>query len=417
MIDAGKVKEDFPIFNVYPDLVYLDNAATTHKPIQVIEAIREFYSQFNANIHRGMYRLSVRATELFEEAHEKIAKFIGASNWSEIIFTKNTTDSINILAYALLNNLGHEDEIIVTLMEHHSNMLPWIRLAELKNLKIKIVEITDDGLLRYDQLANFITKRTKVVAFTHVSNVLGTINNVKSIVKTVKELSDAIVILDGAQSVPHIPINVKELGIDFMVFSGHKMLGPTGIGVLWGRENLLESLKPSIYGGDMVESVEIYVKNGSIINKNVKYAPLPWKFEAGTPNIAAGVGLAKAVEYLTCIGMENVYKHGNALTEYAIKRLQEELGDNILIVGPKEADLRGSLISFTIRGVDPHVVATLLSMSNIAVRAGFHCAQPLHLYLGLKKGSVRASFYIYNDFNDIDVFVEELKKIQTLTTR
>ncbi|MEM4788277.1 MAG: SufS family cysteine desulfurase [Ignisphaera sp.] len=417
MIDVNKVKEDFPIFNVYPDLIYLDNAATTHKPIQVIEAISDFYSQFNANIHRGIYRLSIKATELFEEAHEKVAKFIGANKWFEIIFTKNSTDSINILTYALLDHLSNEDEIIITLMEHHSNMLPWLRLAEIKNLKIKIIEVTNDGLLRYDQLEKFVTKKTKVVAFTHVSNVLGTINNVKRIVKIVKELSDAIVVLDGAQSVPHMPINVKELGVDFMVFSGHKMLGPTGIGVLWGREDLLKTLKPSIYGGDMVESVEIYVENGSIINKNIKYASLPWKFEAGTPNIAAGIGLAKAVDYLIRLGMENVYRHGNALAEYTIKRLQEELGDNVLIVGPKDTSLRGSLVSFIIRGVDPHVVATLLSMNNIAVRAGFHCAQPLHLYLGLKKGSVRASFYVYNDYSDVDSFVEELKKIYMLTMR
>uniref|UniRef100_A0A7C2V8J3 Cysteine desulfurase n=1 Tax=Ignisphaera aggregans TaxID=334771 RepID=A0A7C2V8J3_9CREN len=417
MLKVAKIKEDFPIFRSNPDLVYLDNAATTHKPVHVIEAIRDFYTNFNANIHRGVYRLSVKATEMFEEAHAIVAKFIGAAKWYEVIFTKNTTDSINMLAYALLNHLQQGDEIVVTVMEHHSNMLPWIRLAELRNLNIKFVEVTPNGTLKYDQLSELVTRRTKVVSFTHVSNVLGTINDVDRIVKIVRQESDAIIILDGAQSVPHMPINVKSLGVDFLVFSGHKMLGPTGIGVLWGREDLLKMLSPAVYGGDMIESVEITVQNGAIVSKNIKYAVLPWKFEAGTPNIAAGIGLARAVEYLSNLGMENVRDHEKMLTDYAIKRMQEELEDRVSIVGPRDASMRGGLVSFNLHGIDPHVVATLLSMNNIAIRAGFHCAQPLHIHLGLKRGTARASFYVYNDINDIEVFVEELKKISVMASR
>lgn len=411
MLNVNKIREDFPIFKYNPDLVYLDNAATTHKPIQVIEAIKEFYSEFNANIHRGVYKLSVRATELYEEAHERVAKFIGASNWYEVIFTKNSTDSINMLAYALLDYISSGDEIVLTIMEHHSNMLPWLRLAELRGAKVRFVEVTNEGVLNYDQLAELVNRKTKLVTVTHTSNVLGAINDIKRIVKIVRELSDALVVVDGAQSVPHIPVKVKDLDIDFLVFSGHKMLGPTGIGVLWGREENLKRLTPPIRGGDMVESVEILINNGSIVHSDIKYSALPWRFEAGTPNIAAGIGLAKAVEYLEALGMDDVREHEKRLTEYTLKRLNEGLGDRIKILGPKDLNVRGGIVSFNVSGLDPHVIATLLAMNNIAIRAGFHCAQPLHLYLGLKKGSARASFYIYNDYRDVDIFVEELERI------
>ncbi|MEM1917052.1 MAG: aminotransferase class V-fold PLP-dependent enzyme, partial [Ignisphaera sp.] len=271
-LNVEKIREDFPIFKNNPDLVYLDNAATTHKPIQVIDAIREFYTMYNANIHRGVYRLSVKATELYEEAHAKIAKFISANSWDEVIFTKNSTDAINMIAYALgFTFLEPGDEIVITIMEHHSNMLPWIRIAEMRKAIVKFVEVNSNGILNYEQLAEFINNKTKIVSVTHVSNVLGTINDLQRISKIVRQNSEAILIIDGAQSVPHLPINVKELDIDFLVFSGHKMLGPTGIGVLWGKKDLLEKMLPAIYGGDMVEKVEIIVKNGTIVHKQIDY--------------------------------------------------------------------------------------------------------------------------------------------------
>jgi len=414
-LNVEKIREDFPIFKNNPDLVYLDNAATTHKPIQVIDAVREFYTMYNANIHRGVYRLSVKATELYEEAHTKIAKFIGANSWDEVVFTKNATDAINMIAYALgFTFLEPGDEIVITIMEHHSNMLPWIRIAEIRKAMVKFVEVNSNGILNYEQLTEFVNKKTKIVSVTHVSNVLGTINNLQRASKIVRQNSEAMLIVDGAQSVPHLPINVRELDIDFLVFSGHKMLGPTGIGVLWGKRDLLEKMLPAIYGGDMVEKVEIIVKNGTIVYKQINYNILPWKFEAGTPNIAAGIGLAKAVEYLENIGMQNIETHEKELTKYAIKRLNEELEGCIKILGPQDLDIRGGIVSFTMKGLDPHVIATLLSMNNVAIRAGFHCAQPLHMFLGLSKGSARASFYIYNDYRDIDAFVNELKKLRSL---
>lgn len=411
-LNVEKIREDFPIFKSNPSLIYLDNAATSQKPIQVIEAVKEFYTKYNANIHRGVYSLSIKATELYEEAHKKVAEFIGADSWDEVIFTKNATDAINMLAYALgLTFLNSEDEIIITIMEHHSNMLPWIKLAELKNARVRFVEITRNGELNYEQLEHIVTSRTKIVSITHLSNVLGTINDIKRISKIVRQKSNAVIIIDGAQSVPHMRINVKDIDIDFIVFSGHKMLGPTGIGVLWGRREFLEKMPPIIYGGDMVEKVEIIIKNSDIVYKEIKHNVLPWKFEAGTPNIAAGIGLAKAIEYLEQIGMNNIENHEKELARYTIKRLKEEVNDYVEILGPEEIEKRGGIVSFIVKGIDPHVVAAILAMNNIAIRAGFHCAQPLHTFLGLKKGSARVSFYIYNDYKDVDVFINELKKI------
>lgn len=411
-LNVEKIREDFPIFKSNPSLIYLDNAATSQKPIQVIEAVKEFYTKYNANIHRGVYSLSIKATELYEEAHKKVAEFIGADSWDEVIFTKNATDAINMLAYALgLTFLNSEDEIIITIMEHHSNMLPWIKLAELKNARVRFVEITRNGELNYEQLEHIVTSRTKIVSITHLSNVLGTINDIKRISKIVRQKSNAVIIIDGAQSVPHMRINVKDIDIDFIVFSGHKMLGPTGIGVLWGRREFLEKMPPIIYGGDMVEKVEIIIKNSDIVYKEIKHNILPWKFEAGTPNIAAGIGLAKAIEYLEQIGMNNIENHEKELARYTIKRLKEEVNDYVEILGPEEIEKRGGIVSFIVKGIDPHVVAMILAMNNIAIRAGFHCAQPLHTFLGLKKGSARVSFYIYNDYKDVDVFINELKKI------
>lgn len=409
-LNVGLIREDFPLIR-NRGLIYLDNAATTQKPIQVIEAVRNYYIKFNANVHRGLYELSQEASELYEEAHEVVAKFINAGSWEEVVFTRNATEGINILAQALINKyLKSGDEVIISIMEHHSNMLPWIKLSEAYGVKVKVVGINSDGLLDYDELSNILTSKTKVISITHASNVLGTLNDVRKIAKLGHEVN-ALVIIDGAQSVPHLPVNVRELDIDFMVFSGHKMLGPTGIGVLWGRKDLLEDLPPVLQGGGMIKYVGIEVKEGVLVSHRIVYNDLPWKFEAGTPNIAGGIGLAEAVNYLTRLGMEEVRTHEVELTRYALRRLDEALKDDVKILGPRYPELRSGLISMAFRGLNPHVIASLISTKNIAVRSGYHCAQPLHEYLGVKDGTLRASFYIYNDVDDVDIFINTLEEV------
>jgi len=407
VLDVSSIKEDFPIFRRYPDLVYLDNAATTHKPRVVIEAIRNFYENFNANIHRGLYDLSQKATEIYEDAHEVVAKFINAYSWEEVIFTRNSTESLNLLAYSIgLNYLQPGDEIVISIAEHHSNMLPWIRIAELRNASIRIVRIDENGEIDYRELENVVNEKTKVVSITHISNVLGVVNDVKKIASIAHRVG-AIVIVDGAQSVPHIPIDVKTLDIDFLVFSGHKMLSPMGIGVLWGRKDILMDMDPPFHGGDMVKSVDITIKDNSIVKKNIILNDLPWKFEPGTANVADAIGLVEAIRYLIRIGLNNIDLHEKELARYTIKRL-EEYNEKITILGSKDIAKKSGIISFVLQGLDPQVLAYMLSTKNIAIRAGFHCAQPLHQYLGLGKGSDRISFYIYNDYSDIDRFVDAI---------
>ena len=405
MFDPYEIRKDFPILERRISgrrLIYFDNAATTHKPIQVVNAIVEFYTKHNANIHRGLHTLSQEASELYEEAHAVIARFINAWSWEEVIFCNNTTDAMNILVYAWgFPNLREGDEIILTVMDHHSNMLPWRNLAKLKKLKIKYVDITDDGLLKYEQYEELVTERTRVIAFPVMSNVLGTINDVKRIVKIAHEVG-AIAVADGAQSVPHMPTDVRDLGIDFLAFSGHKMLGPTGTGVLWGRRDLLEEMMPFKVGGDTIKDVTL---------DSVEWHDLPWRFEAGTPNIAGGIGLAEAARYLMKIGMENVRMHEKELVEYTLKRITEELGDVITIYGPLDSSVRGGVVSFNIKGLHHHVVGKALDeLYGIAVRTGMHCAHPLHYRLGIN-GTVRASYYIYNTREEIDEFIEALKFI------
>jgi len=405
LFDPYEVRKDFPILERKVNgrrLIYLDNAATTHKPRQVIEAIVEFYTKYNANIHRGLHTLSQEASELYENAHEVLAKFINAYSWDEVIFCNNTTDAINIIAYAWgLKNLRKGDEILLTVMDHHSNMLPWRNVARLKGVKVKYVDITDDGLLRYEEFEEKISERTRVVAFPGMSNVLGTINDVKRIVKVAHEV-DAIVVLDGAQSVPHMPTDVRDLGIDFLAFSGHKMLGPTGTGVLWGRKDLLEDMMPFKVGGDTIKDVTLL---------DVVWHDLPWRFEAGTPNIAGGIGLAEAAKYLMRLGMENVRRHEIDLVEYTLKLIREEIGDEIVVYGPLDPRVRGGVVSFNVRGLHHHVVGRALdALFGIAVRTGMHCAHPLHYRLGID-GTVRASYYIYNVREEIDELVNALKLI------
>ena len=405
-MDVEKIREDFPILrrkiNGKP-LVYFDNTATTQKPVQVINAVKEFYEKHNANIHRGVHTLSQEASEMYEEAHYKVAEFINARKKEEIIFVRNATEAINLVAYSWgMNNLKSGDEIVATVMEHHSNIVPWQFLEQKKGVVLKFVEINDDGTLKMEEYERLITDRTKLVTVTHVSNVLGTINDVIKIGKLAHEVG-ALFFVDGAQSVPHMPVDVKKIDCDFLAFSGHKMLAPTGIGVLYGKEEILKGMEPFLGGGDMIHEVWLH---------KATYNTLPWKFEAGTPNIAGGVGLAAAIDYLERIGMENVREHEKELTEYALKEMEVE---GVEVYGPLNVDIRGGVISFNIKDLNPHDVAALLDEQGIAVRSGHHCAQPLMRRLGVK-GSVRASFYVYNTKEEVDFFVQNVKRIIKMLT-
>lgn len=396
-MNIEKIRKDFPILNIKihgKPLVYLDNAATSQKPKQVIKAITDFYENYNANIHRSIHYLGEKATAAYEEAHKKVAEFINA-DFEEIIFTKSTTESLNLLAYSLGSKLKPGDEIVITQMEHHSNLVPWQQLAKKNKLKLKFIEIDKNGLLKKDSIKKNITKKTKIVSITHVSNVLGTVNDIKSIAKIAHE-NNALLIVDAAQSVPHMPVDVKKLNCDFLVFSGHKMLGPTGIGVLYGKKQLLEEMQPFLYGGEMIKEVTF---------KDSKFNDLPWKFEAGTANIAQAIGLAAAIDYLNKIGMKNIMQHEEELTKYAMKKLKEI--KEVEIYGPKE---RAGLIAFNVKNIHAHDTATILDGEGIAVRAGHHCAMPLASLLGIS-ASVRASFYIYNTKEEIDKLAEGIKKV------
>jgi cysteine desulfurase/selenocysteine lyase len=409
MLDLGKIREDFPILkrkiNNHP-LIYFDNAATTQKPKQVIEAIEEFYEKYNANVHRAVHTLSQEASELYENAHEEVAKFINANGMEEIIFVRGTTEAINLFAYAWgLRNLKMEDEVLVTLMEHHSNIVPWENLSKINGFQVKYAEVNDDGTLNYEDFENAISDKTKIVCLPHVSNVTGVINDVKRVAKMAHECG-SLVLVDGAQSVPHLPVDVKDLDIDFLAFSGHKMLGPTGIGVLYGKRELLEEMEPFHGGGEMIREVTF-----DTITKrcSISWNDLPWKFEAGTPNICGGVGLMAAIKYLKDVGMENVKAHEKTLTEYALHRMQE--CKKVRIYGPKDASVKCGIIPFGVDGLGSHDVALFLDSYGIMIRSGFHCAQPLHEKFKLKS-SARVSFYIYNTREEIDRFVDVSKETE-----
>jgi cysteine desulfurase/selenocysteine lyase len=409
MFDPYKVREDFPILkrkiNNHP-LIYFDNAATTQKPRQVIEAVKEFYEKHNANVHRAVHTLSLEATELYEEAHEETAKFIGASSMAEIVFVRGATEAINLVAYTWgLRNLKREDEVLLTLMEHHSNIVPWEILSKIKGFKIKYVDVDEDGALNQESLKGMLSPKVKLVCVTHVSNVTGVINDVKTIAKLVHE-NGALLLVDGAQSVPHMPVNVKDLDCDFLAFSGHKMLGPTGIGVLYGKQEILEKLEPFHGGGEMIREVSFDPKT---LRCKISWNTLPWKFEAGTPDIGGAVGLASAIKYLKALGMENVKTHECDLTKYALKRLEE--CSKVKVYGPKSVELKCGIIPFNVEGFNSHDVALLLDSYGIMIRSGFHCAQPLHQKFNIPS-SARASFYIYNTREEIDRFIETLKEIE-----
>lgn len=384
-------------------LIYFDNAASSQKPESVLRAMDGYYRRYNANVHRGVHTLSEEATAAFEAAREKVAKFIHAPSARQIIFTRGATESINLVAYTWGRaNLKPGDEVLITEMEHHANIVPWQILQEQLGFTLRYVPITDEGLLDLDELPNLLTARTKLFCFVHASNVLGTINPVRELAAAAHAVG-ARVLIDGAQSVPHLPVDVQALDADFFVFSSHKMCGPTGMGVLYGKRELLEAMPPFMGGGDMIREVKL---TGS------KWNSVPYKFEAGTPAIAEAIGLGAAVDYLQQVGMEWVHAHEREITHYAYTRMTEVEGLRILGPGP---EARGGLIAFTLEGVHPHDIAAILDRAGVAVRAGHHCAQPLHDRLGVH-ASARASFYLYNTPAEVDVFVDALHKAQEIFT-
>jgi cysteine desulfurase/selenocysteine lyase len=400
--DVAVVRKDFPILEreVRPGvpLVYLDSAATSQKPLAVLDAMRDYNERHNANVHRGIHTLAEEATALYEGARVKVASFIGATDPREIIFTKNSTEAMNLLARVV--PLAAGDEVVITEMEHHSNIVPWQLACERTGATLKWIGLTDDGRLDLSNLDQLITPRTKVVAFVHQSNLLGTVNPIEAITARAHAVG-AIVMLDGSQSVPHLPVDVSALGVDAVAFTGHKMCGPTGIGVLWARLDLLEELPPFLGGGEMIDEVTMA---GST------YAAVPHKFEAGTPPIAQAVGLGAAVDYLSGLGMEAVHAHEQHLTSYLLDGLNAVPG--IRIIGPNSTDSRGGAVSFVLDGIHPHDVGQLLDEHGVAVRVGHHCARPACLRYGIPATS-RASLYLYTDTSDIDALIIGLDKVRS----
>ncbi len=395
-LSSETIKKDFPIFN-NSDLVYLDNAATTHKPQSVLNAVDRLYTEANANVHRALYSLGSESTERFENSRTKVADFINSNSAKEIIFTSGTTESINLLARSLGNTLNPGDEILISEMEHHSNIVPWQLTAERTGTTLNYIPVTETGELDLSEPDHYFKPNTKIVSITHISNVLGTINPVKKLAKMAHEMG-ALFIVDGAQGVPHLQVNVQDLGCDFYAFSGHKMLGPTGIGALWGKTELLNEMDPFMGGGEMIETVTM---------ESSTWNEIPYKFEAGTPNFAQAVGLGAAVDYLKIIGMSTIAEHEKTLTAYALNKINQIEG--IRIHG--SADERAGVISFNVDGIHPHDLAQFLNEDNIALRVGHHCAQPLLSTLG-ETATARLSFYIYNDESDVDKFYDSLTNIR-----
>ncbi|MFP7173280.1 cysteine desulfurase [Priestia filamentosa] len=398
------IREQFPILHQEVNgnpLVYLDSAATSQKPLKVIEAVDKYYREYNSNVHRGVHTLGTRATDGYEGAREKVREFINASSTEEVIFTRGTTTALNTIAASYGRaNVGEGDEIVITYMEHHSNIIPWQQVAKATGATLKYIPLTDDGSLDLEEVRNTVTSNTKIVAVMHVSNVLGTINPVKEIARIAHE-NEAVMVVDGAQSAPHMKVDVQDLDCDFYAFSGHKMGGPTGIGVLYGKKALLEKMEPVEFGGEMIDFVNLY---------DSTWKELPWKFEGGTPIIAGAIGLGAAIDFLEDVGLDNIAAHEHKLAQYALEKLSTVEG--ITIYGPKE---RAGVVTFNLDEVHPHDVATVLDAEGIAVRAGHHCAQPLMKYLNVS-ATARASFYLYNTEEEIDRFVSSLIKTKEYFT-
>ncbi len=403
MFDINKIREDFPILGreVYGrPLVYLDNAATTQKPRCVVEAITDEYYNVNANVHRGVHYLSQQATDLHEAAREKVRLFINARSTNEIIFTRGTTESLNLVVSSFCDGMMQEgDEVIVSVMEHHSNIVPWQLQAAKKGISIRVIPMTDEGELRLDEYEKLFTERTKIVSVTHVSNVLGTVNPVEEMIRIAHE-HGVPVMVDGAQSTPHFAVDVQAMDCDFFAFSGHKMYGPTGIGVLYGKEEWLDRLPPYQGGGEMIESVSF---------EKTVFEHLPFKFEAGTPDYVATTGLAKAIDYMTAVGMDNIQRHERELTEYAMQRLSEVEGIRIFGCAPR----KDAVVSFLVGDIHHLDMGTLLDRLGIAVRTGHHCAQPLMIRLGIQ-GTVRASFAMYNTCEEIDALASGIERVSKM---
>lgn len=398
MMDAKEIRNLFPILqekvNGKP-LVYLDSAASSQKPVQVIEAIDSYYRKINSNVHRGVHTLGTKATDAYEGSREKVRKFINASSTEEIIFTRGTTTALNIVASSYARaNLKEGDEIVLTPMEHHSNLIPWQQAAKATGASLKYIPLQKDGTLSLEDVLSTITSNTKIVAITQVSNVLGTVNPIKEIAEIAHQ-HGAVIVVDGAQSTPHMKVDVQDLNCDFFAFSGHKMCGPTGIGVLYGKKEYLENMEPIEFGGEMIDFVGLY---------DSTWKELPWKFEGGTPIIAGAVGLGAAIDFLEEIGLDEIEAHERELAQYALERLQSIEG--LTIYGPKE---RAGIVTFNLQGVHPHDVATVVDQEGIAIRAGHHCAQPLMNWLDVT-ATARASLYLYNTKEDIDSLADALAK-------
>ncbi|EAC8301745.1 cysteine desulfurase [Listeria monocytogenes] len=400
MIDIQKIRADFPILaqeiNEKP-LAYLDNAATSQKPKQVIEALTHYYEFDNANVHRGVHTLAARATDAYEAARGKVAKFIHAREVAEIIFTRGTTSAINLVVDSYAEaNIEAGDEIVISYLEHHSNLIPWQQLAKRKGAVLKYIELEEDGTISVEQAKKTIGEKTKIVALAHVSNVLGTITPMKEIAAIAHQFG-AVILVDGAQAVPHMEVDVVDLDADFYAFSGHKMMAPTGIGALYGKRELLDAMEPTEFGGEMIDFVELY---------DSTWKELPWKFEAGTPIIGGAIALGAAIDYLAEVGLANIHAQEQALASYAIEEMSKIEG--ITIYGPKDASKRCGLVTFNLEGAHPHDIATILDEDGIAIRAGHHCAQPLMKWLDVSS-TARASFYIYNTKEEIDALIDGLK--------
>lgn len=392
-------RKEFPLLAKNPKLHYLDSAATSQKPRAVLDAMRDYYENDNANPHRGAYELSARATERYHQARERIAKFVGVSDAACLIFVRGTTEALNLIAWTWGKaNVGEGDEIVVTGMEHHANFVPWQQIAIERKARLKIARVTDDGSIDMDDLRKQVTAKTKLIAFNHVSNALGTINPVSDIVSLAQTVG-AITVCDGAQAVPHLPVNFDRLGVDFYAFSGHKMLGPMGSGALIGRRALLEKMPPYQTGGDMIAVVG---------DERSTWNVLPHKFEAGTPNVADAVGLAAACDYLDAIGMDRIRAHELELMEYAVERMRGVSG--VTMYGPEDLQKRSGVVSFTLEGVHPHDIATILDQDGVCIRAGHHCAQPLMRRMNVP-ATARASFYVYSTRDDIDALVKSVERV------
>ncbi|WP_037607308.1 cysteine desulfurase [Streptacidiphilus rugosus] len=407
-LDVDAIRKDFPVLHrVLPNgkpLIYLDNAATSQKPKQVLDALTAYYELHNANVHRGVHTLAEEATALYEGARDAVASFINAPSRDEVVFTKNASESLNLVANMLgwaeePYKVDADSEIVITEMEHHSNIVPWQLLAQRTGAKLKWFGLTDDGRLDLSNIDQIITEKTKVVSFVLVSNILGTVNPAEAIVRRAQDVG-ALVVIDASQAAPHMPLDVQALEADFVAFTGHKMLAPTGIGVLWGRQELLEDLPPFLGGGEMIETVSM---------QSSTYAPAPHKFEAGTPPIAQAVGLGAAIEYLNGVGMDAVWAHEHRITEYAMNRLQEV--PDLRVIGPTTAEERAAAISFTLGDIHPHDVGQVLDEQGIAVRVGHHCARPVCLRYGIP-ATTRASFYLYSTEAEVDALIDGLHHVR-----